>query len=357
MQIKIVETIEDWQKYRDYVNEQEFALFNSSILFAKFIKELCPTAKPYYFICMSGDMVLGVLPSFVINGALGPVLNSMPWFGSNPGVICNGLQKVEQKLLESFRDAAKWMNCFSSTIISSPFLGENPYGHILGDPTDSRIGMITYLPAFVDSIDFSLKMERMVHQKTRNQILKALKGCMIYESYLDKDWKFLIDTHKENMSEIGAPVKNKEFEIIKRGFKQGVDYKLYVAKPIDSDETIAALLLKYFNKTVDYLVPATKAQFRFMCPMNGLIFGAMREAAKDGYKYWNWGGTSLPEQEGVYHFKKRFGAHETTYNYYTRLYKPIPAGLTQEKVLKMYPYFYVLPFKLLSEKQDANKTS
>jgi len=160
---------------------------------------------------------------------------------------------------------------------------------------------------------------------------------------------FLMNTHKENMDVVGGPVKDKEFSII-GNWKVGTDCNLYLSRQKETGHDAAALLLSYFNKTVDYWIPAIKVDFRNLNPLHILIFEAMKDAAKRGFKYWNWGGTTIPGMEDVLHFKKRFGGDTSIYRYYTKMNSRLPDGVTKRDLMYAYPYFFVLPFRFVNEK-------
>lgn len=344
-------TSEREKAYSEFLLKYDCSLFNASLIFRDFIRTLCPDVLPYYFIVIEGEEIIGALPSFMKKGPLGPVLNSMPWFGANPGIISNDDQ-VTMMLLQAFNNTAKWTGCFSSTLISPPNQSQDLYEIFFDDKevfAEPRIGLITELPQFKGGEQFASSLLKDMHQKTRNQIIKSVKGCLAYESYGPEDWMFLEDTHEENMLAVGGMSKTaKEFAIIRKHFRKGIDYKLYVALTNDDKaERVAALLVEYHNKTVEYITPVIIAQYRHLCPMHLLIFSAMGDAAQKGMKWWNWGGTKLPAQEGVYHFKKRFNAMESEYRYYTQIYKELPYDVKPKWLAENYTYFYVLPYGLL----------
>lgn len=343
-------------EYDKFLKSREDSLFNASLIHRDFIRTLCPNALPYYFTAINDqNKIVGVLPSFILKGKIGPVLNSLPWYGSNPGVVADS-QEAFYMLLQAFDNTARWTGCFSSTIISPPNQDQDNYEYYFNAQNvfcDDRNGLITKLPKFNDHQQFASDLLKKIHQKTRNQIIKATQNCQVYESYGNDDWQFLINTHRENMNSVGGVPKKNEFDIIKNHFKKGDDYRLYVAFTDDGKaERCGALLVEYFNKTVEYIVPAVKLEHRALNPMNILIFSAMGDAAQKGYKYWNWGGTKLPSQGGVYHFKKRFGASESEYKYYTRVYGYLSFDVTQKWLRENYPYFYVLPYSLLDNDVD-----
>ena len=332
----------NWDKY---VLKHDRSLFNASYQFRTFLRHLLPSnCIPFYFLAKEGNDVLGVLPSFCSRGSMGAVLNSMPWFGSNPGGMADSMS-VQKALLEAFLDTAEWTKCISATFITRPFEDLAFYDDFFSNYEhleDERIGAITTLPSYQDAVQFSDDLLNLVHQKTRNQIRKSWRFCQVSEK---QDFSFLEKIHQENMEAVGAPVKSKEFEIIKNQLKPNEDYKMFIAW--HGGEPVAGLLLKYFNKTVDYLVPAIDVNYRHFDPLHSCIYYGMVDAAQNGFKYWNWGGSKLPGMESVLHFKQRFGADICKYKYYTFL----PMGtnpfelIAPDYWLKNYPYFYVLPFK------------
>jgi len=339
---------DDLQAWDDYAGTHERSLFNSSYQFRNFLLRLLPKGSiPYYFVAKEYGQVVGILPSFICNGPFGPVMNSLPWFGSNPGVLAD-YDEVKINLLSAMMKAAEWTKCITATFISRPFedvdlydIFFDQYDHVV----DKRVGTVTTLPDYAYRADFDKQLMAKIHQKTRNQIRKSLrfsngredKGCM----------KELAEMHRVNMFAMKAPVKKMEFDIISKAFKYGDNYRLYNATI--GGESVAALLLKYFNKTVDYMTPAIKVEYRHLDPLHGLIYQAMTDAAKAGYKYWNWGGTTIPGMESVLHFKQRFGGESQNYTYYTRILRQIPKGTTKQELLKGYPYFYVIPFRQIED--------
>ena len=111
-------------------------------------------------------------------------------------------------------------------------------------------------------------------------------------------------------------------------------------------QPIAALLLFYFNKTVEYFTPVILAEHRGTQALALVIFEAMKDAMLRGYDNWNWGGTWL-SQGGVYDFKKRWGTSEHTYYYFTQVFNQDVLSLSKAVLVKDYLGFYVVPFDAL----------
>jgi lipid II:glycine glycyltransferase (peptidoglycan interpeptide bridge formation enzyme) len=113
-------------------------------------------------------------------------------------------------------------------------------------------------------------------------------------------------------------------------------------------QPVAALLLLYFNRTVEYYVPATLEAERVHQPTSLILFQAMQDAARAGYTRWNWGGTWL-NQDGVSRFKRKWGAQDSRYRYYIKLNAAEILKRSRSELLDAYPGFYVVPFDKLHE--------
>jgi hypothetical protein len=158
---------------------------------------------------------------------------------------------------------------------------------------------------------------------------------------------FLEQTHRENMGEIGGRPKSPEFFAkVPKYFAAGRDYDVYVAER--KGDRLAALLVFYFNKTVEYFTPATCVKAREIQPMALILRHAMLDAAARGFTRWNWGGTWMT-QEGVYRFKKKWAADDHPYRHYIKVNDPAIFHSRKEDLLAGYPEFFVVPFARLTE--------
>lgn len=358
MQIELLSK-ERYERYTQLLLKDERTGFNSSLAFMKLL-EWVTAAEPYYLIAIEDNKVIGALPSFLKrNHKYGNVLNSLPWYGSNPGISIDPSypdpQQIKISLLNAFCEFARENNVLTSTIVTRPF--EKDQGlyakHTAYAFLDSRIGMITPLPKFSSAIDTNLMAG--IHSKTRNLIRKAKKSDISFwhDSSIESLY-FLAELHSANMEAIGVPAKNKDFfEALARIFTYEEDYRVYIAEK--DGINIAALLVTYFNKTAGYFTPAVAVDYRQYQPLNLLIYNAMKDAAQKGCYCWNWGGTAHSAQ-GVYHFKKRWGSEECQYYYYTSSYRDISGllSLSEKTLMNEYPFFYVFPFSELKSKHQVD---
>lgn len=306
----------------------------------------------------AGEYV-GFLPFAITEKDGRSVCNSLPYFGSNSGLPVTGASEEERNFIRAqlFDVATRYIvgdrKCSSFVLITNPLDPEaNEWcrNYVKSDLLDERIGQITPLPGQYTG-DHDL-LNLFDDPRPRN-IRKAQKsGVTVRTGNSPEDLDFLFTTHHRNITSIGGLAKEKRFfDLVPRFFRDD-QYKLYIAEL--NGTRIAALLLFYFNKTVEYFTPAIVEAHRSEQPASLLIFEAMKDAIRAGYKYWNWGGTWL-SQGGVYDFKKKWGTQDYRYHYYVM----VPDGSLKEKpkeyFTETFPNFYVIPFSALKKSDEIEK--
>jgi hypothetical protein len=347
------------EEYDAWLLKGETSLLYASYRYRSFLKRVLDNSQPVYLLAREHGSLVGAVPAFVYhNSRFGNVINSLPFFGSNGGVIVHPQtdrsEHIRKTLLGAFHELAGSVKAGWATLISNPldtnheFYEEN-FGYTY---QDERIGQLTPLPAGSRG-DTAIQDELMAsfHQKTRSSIRKAQKsGVSVRHTDSQESMTALAELHRQNMEAIGGQFKGSQvFDAVRDVFEYDTNYRVYVAEK--DGAIIAALLVFFYNRTTEYFTPATAEAARIFQPMSLLVFEAMCEATRRGCRYWNWGGTWL-DQGGVYFFKSRWGTHNIRYRYYIREYTgshPI-RGLTPDIILKEYPFFYVLPFSVLERK-------
>lgn len=306
------------------------------------------------------DVLMAALPAIIKQGKWGPVMNSLPFFGSNPGIIFSPSvdeykrEGVVEELLSLYWSATN-NNFLSVVLIESPF---NKFSSVYRmfmhrpevnhtDFIDPRIGMRTVLPIKGDIMD-------IYHTKTRNLVRKAIKeGVKVGIVDQLNQFQEIFEIHKKNMSAIGAPVKPDLFIDFMKAklIDRQDDMVVYKAVHPQNESIIAGLVVFIHNQTAEYFMPVIKEEYRSIAPVNLVIYAAMNDLRERGVKYWNWGGTKLPEQQGVYHFKERFGAEQGNYSYYIKatFNKLIEEQVTPRDLSVEYPYCYVVPYLYLND--------
>lgn len=286
--------------------------------------------------------VVGALPLMSKNGQYGKVYNSLPYYGSNGSLIGN-LPQVRSELLQAYQSIVKREDVAASTLIDNPLSpmakNEIPFHFI-----DQRIGQFTPLTA-ADRVEDSLMLS--FHSKTRNMVRKAQKLGVTVD-VRNNSIDFLASIHEENMSEIGGIPKSRNFfKKLSYYFRPVTDYRIYIAYL--GNEAVAALLLFFYNKTVEYYTPVIRKNYRDSQALSAIIFRAMCDASMEGYSWWNWGGTWL-SQAGVYRFKSRWGTKDFPYKYLTTINNRELLQAQPSELLNDYPLFFTVPFQELGRK-------
>jgi lipid II:glycine glycyltransferase (peptidoglycan interpeptide bridge formation enzyme) len=338
--MKIVKSSPELAQSSDqYLLCKDVSLFYYSSKYMNFIKELLG-CEDEYLLAMEGDGIRGILPLMYIHVDPWLVYNSLPYYGSNGGIIADN-QKAYGHLLNAYNEIAYSKNTLSSTIITNPLIDRNA-GDIVHNYIDYRIGQMTRLSGRAGEREGLL--ERLESSARRN-IKKALREGVTVEVD-NNQLQRLCEIHQENIQAIGGiPKSNEFFRLIPQYFVPDKDFNLYVAKR--DGVVIAGLLVFYFSKTVEYFTPAIDSDYRSIQPLSHIIITAMSEAAKRGFEWWNWGGT-WPNQVGVYRFKRKWGAGDRKYWYYTQLNDLSILRWPKDRILKTFPNFFIVPFSALS---------
>lgn len=285
------------------------------------------------------DNVLAALPLMALDGPLGTVLNSLPFYGSN-GAIVGDNPLARDALVVAYRKIVQAPGMASSTLIENPLAPGGADG-LAYDLVDARIGQLTPLPLAGNE---EAALMHSFHYKTRNMVRKAEKlGVQVK---IENDaMPFLISVHEENMREIGGLAKPRRFfEALPQYFRPGHDYRLYLARL--GGEPVAAVLVFFYNRTVEYYTPVVRKEHRDCQALSAAIFRAMCDAATQGYAWWNWGGTWL-SQDGVYRFKSRWGTKDLPYRYFISVHNPAILKTSRAELLAKYPSFFTVPFSVL----------
>lgn len=281
-------------------------------------------------IALDDGHVAGVLPLLIKDGPFGSVLNSLPFFGSNGGVLAATAEAEAALVAEYDRVAA---TATVATWIAHPFMDTATPRH---DLTDERIAQWTTLtPGGV--------LPDAVESSARRNVQKAqAAGVTARESA--EALPFLEATHRANMAAIGGRAKPPAFFSQLATMTYGQDWRLHVAE--QDGAALAALLTFEASKTVEYVMPAVVESARALQPTAVILAAAMADAAARGFTRWNWGGTWLT-QEGVYRFKKKWGANERRYRYYVALADDSLRRRSAAELSAAYPWYFTLPYDQL----------
>lgn len=323
-------------------------LIYSTLEFRNFLCEAVE-GEPRYLVAFDGNgKIVGGLPLIQRQvPGVGVVINSLPWYGSHGGLILSpdAPAQATSALLNAYDQLVKGPEVLTATLILSPFDEDKrqSYCEALTPSTlDHRIGQITELP------NLDTNLESVLTQKTRNLARKSRKqGFEIRRDASDFAWEFLYTVHQENMLAIGGKAKPREhFDALRRNLPE--EWRQISIATLNG-EPVAALLLLFYNKTVEYFTPVIKQEYRSLQPLSFLIWNGMVDAVEKGFRWWNWGGTWV-SQKTLHHFKAGWGAKDYPYSYLVNASSRGMDALQSDRdsVARAFPYFYVFPFDQLS---------
>lgn len=326
----------------------------------KFLLKLLPDADFFYVWLCENSSLVGYIPIVVQKVKFGKIANSLPFFGSHGGVISvNQISKnLAASLVEFFDDWTQREAITSFTIVENPTFDQPHFWRKFESGTnffrafsDERLSQITHLPCLEGGEDIDEKIMSLFHSKTRNMVRKSLRqDFSIQEDNSPQAFHELYQLHRQNMEEIGGKPKPwSVFEQIRNNFVAGQEFQIYRAKTNDGN-TAGMLLLLFASKYIEYFTPVISPVNRSAQPMSFLIYSAMKSAVLGNqFRYWNWGGTWL-SQDGVYRFKKRWGAQEKKYRYISWVRKSQCEDIVKnlDTYIQQTPFFYICP-KAISE--------
>ena len=275
----------------------------------------------------------GVLPLLEKDGPYGRVLNSLPFFGSNGGALA--VTEASRAALQAEYERAA-ATAASAVWIPQPFVEAPQPPATL---TDERIAQWTPLdPAYPEAL------WTRVDASARRNVQKAVaSGVTVRET--DQGLAFLEAVHRENMAAIGGRAKPREFfSALPDTMAFGRDWRLYLAE--QHGTPLAALLTFEASKTVEYVTPVVLEAARGVQPTAAILSHAMIDAARRGFTRWNWGGTWVT-QEGVYRFKRKWGATERRYHYSVSVNDQTLLDRSAADLTAGYPWYYTVPFGAL----------
>lgn len=327
------------ERYEDFLLARPETLLYQSWRYQRLLIGLLDCRQQSLLALNDAGDVMAALPLMAMDGPLGTVLNSLPFYGSNGGLIGDD-PFARAELATAYNRLVQTLGIAAATVIENPLApgGAEGLAHHL---IDNRIGQMTPLPQAGDQ---AVALMQSFHYKTRNMVRKAEK--LGVEVEIDNDaLPFLVSVHEENMQEIGGLAKSQKFfDSLPRYFLPGQDYRLYVARM--AKKPVAAVLVFFYNRTAEYYTPVVRKEHRESQALSGAIFRAMCDAAARGYAWWNWGGTWL-SQDGVYRFKSRWGTKDLPYRYFTSVHNPAVLQASRAELLATYPSFFTVPFSAL----------
>lgn len=167
---------------------------------------------------------------------------------------------------------------------------------------------------------FEAIFNEKITSKTRNQCRKALKSDLEFSISQDQD--DIIDYFKiynETAKNWDKNYNTYPLEFFKQIIKNNMFTDFWVAK--NNNKLVAGIITVKYENRIFYWASALNREYSKLCPVNGLLYNALKLYTNNGYEYFDFGAN--PIGEGVSHFKKNFGAEDysfSNYFYYSKKY-------------------------------------
>lgn len=297
-----------------------------------------------YLVARQSGEIRGALPLMWAGAEPGRICNSLPFYGSHGSPLADGAE-AERALIDSWNERGSDPDTLAATMVANPFL-DHQLAEPVHDLTDERISQATPLRE-ASGPDAILGL---VESSARRNVRKAEREGFAVE----RDQHALGELgriHRENLRAMGGLAKSEEFfAAIPRHLRAAEDFDVWVAR--SQGEIVAGLLVLYGNGVAEYFTPAVEHDHRSGQPMALILLRAMTDAAERGCSAWNWGGT-WTSQDGVFRFKRKWGAGERRYRYFVKVNDRQLLDSTPEALRERFPHFYVAPYSALRSTQPA----
>lgn len=311
----------------------------------QYLSLLCAVLQAECFwsaVADSCGKILAGVPFIKKTTNMGTVINSLPFFGSNGGVLnFTPHDFMANAAIRSYIDhSVTFENLLSATFIESPIQNESERLNVhasLGLATDQRISLFTDLTGVSSETELISKFE---DPRPRNIRKARSLGVTVRRESCGEALDFLCEVHHENMSLIGGKTKPIDFFRSVPKFLESESWSVFIAYL--NRQPIGGLLVLNSKHFAEYFIPAIKSEFRSTQALSLVILEAMLDCVSRGISKWNWGGT-WKTQSGVYDFKRRWGVTESTYSYFTWFEKEGLKSMPFDELAKEYPYFYLYP--------------
>lgn len=327
------------ERWSNFISQHQAGLIYFGLKFRNFLIKITG-AQDRYRVALEGDRIVGVLPALEKDGPYGRILNALPFFGSHGAPLADSLL-VKEALLRDWASMAREDGVAAATMIANPLEPDIDLPGLIIDAIDYRSGQFTPISGREDP---EADILAMIDGSARRNVNSARSANISIEEDAGA-LGFVEKVHRENMAAIKGTAKPPSyFSFIPECFMYGVDWRLFTAKK--NKMPVAAVLMFYANGVAEYFTPAITEEGRSSQATSLILLEAMKDAARRGFRFWNWGGT-WPDQDGVFRFKRKWGAHMKPYRYFVTLRKKALLSATVAELSAAYPFFYVLPYHLL----------
>lgn len=318
------------------------------------------TGQTIHFICARQDhKLMGGIAYAVHQGPLGAVFNCLPYFGSYGDAVIHpdAAPDTEESIYHFLLDQARSAGALCLNVITSPFADNAHHQKIkeIVKPTfvDDRVCQISHIPEYAGQTrqEYETRLHSVFEGRARTAYRKVSQaGLDLHTCQTEEEAREFFRIHKDNIGRKGGIFKLSEFFSYTLQLSRKYPEMAEIAIVTDRDRVVAGVVLFYFHKTVEYHTTCLLDEYRSIGPINQIIVEKMLQSGLAGYRFWNFGG-SWKSQEGVYKFKKSFGAVDHPYYYYTVFFRDVSRvkSLTAGQIMDAYPFCFVIPFSELSQ--------
>jgi len=291
------------------------------------------------------DEFAAVVPIAIKRGPCGSVANSSPYFGSHGGVLATS-PKSFSAACAALVETLRARGVVAANVIEPLFSSEHDLyrSNLPVAVEDRRIGQYKSLEGKGDRDSLLASLSGLVRSNLKRRAWRS--GVRVFRDDTPHGLRALYEMHAKEMSAKagGNPKTWPFFDLLSRHLQPGKQWRVYFGA-IDG-ELAAGLLLFYWREYVEYFTPAFRAEYREHQPASAVMFEAMLDAATEGFRCWNFGGTWVT-QEGVKAFKDSWASTNRDYHYFVLDFGGLDAlrHADRAQLLEDYYGFYLYPFR------------
>lgn len=264
--------------------------------------------RPFHLMAVDGDGKLcGILPLLLIRSALtGKRLVSLPF-----SYLCGPITTSSEAMSSLMDEAKKLVDSLKCSYLEIKVIKD--YGPDFPWEQKGFTGDEQFSTFVLDLSQFDKVWKNLDAKSVRWAIGKARRdGVTVRRGISVQDIRSFSNLNLKTKRRIGVP-GHPESLFLNMFEKMGDRCALYMAEL--KGEFIAGIITMQSHDTVLYGYGASDDKFRIHQPNSLLVWTAIEEAAKNGYRYFDFGRTS-PAEQNLVSFKKHWGTKELSLSYY-----------------------------------------
>ena len=344
--------------YESFLNRCEFSSIQHDLDWRTVVCDL-KKDEPYFVVAKENEKIVGVLPLYYYKCKFGNLLTTTAWYTIS-GIIHSEeghRQEIYKALLDYSVNLARELDCVAISIGTSPFLNDN---ELYLDYFKTDYVLENFVQAITLSDVFN-EEGKLIHPNyvKRSDITRNLKKAQRQPITLSEEQtRSNVDEwfriHEKRMGELDStPIPRELFNSILKNMVLKEKGKFLFA--FYKDKMIFGDVFLFNKKKMDaFMISADSGYTRL--GVNYLAVNHMiRLANKKNISVFDW--MSSPKKgDGVYKWKEKWGSHERTFLYLTKILGDISQwnGMDVTKLKEAYPFHYLLPFNMLNNRNPKS---